>query len=243
MGYLSNAIRNFVTYMCEFGLTATVQIVKNNRINDPLKKIKLRKYSHPFFYRGGTTDFPILRLIIGNELVFKNLKNPKLIIDAGANVGFVSVFYANRFPPSEVIAVEMEESNFEMLKRNTNGYKNIKPVRAALWNHNGGVSFGDSNSKDSFNLVDQSTNRYNVPSVTIKELLNDTTADLIKLDIEGAEVEVLDDMRVNNIQPKVLVVELHERFREGCTKALEKYLEGRLFQRKKIYEYEVVVFQ
>jgi len=244
MGYLSKALRNFVSYVSEFGFVAATQIVINNRTNSLQKKVKIEKYIHPFFYRLGTTDFPILRFIIGRQFVFKEIEDPKLIIDAGANVGYVSVFYANQFPQCEVIAVEMEDSNFEMLIKNTNGYKNIRPIKAALWNHNKGVSFGENNAKDSYNLIDQSSKCYTVPSVTIEELTRlHLTIDLIKLDIEGAEIEVLDDMRMNNIQPKILVVELHDRFREGCSLALEKYLTGRLFKRGKIYEYEMIVFQ
>ena len=85
MGYLSKALRNFVSYVSEFGFVAATQIVINNRTNSLQKKVKIEKYIHPFFYRLGTTDFPILRFIIGRQFVFKEIEDPKLIIDAGAN--------------------------------------------------------------------------------------------------------------------------------------------------------------
>ncbi|HEV8515233.1 MAG TPA: FkbM family methyltransferase [Cyclobacteriaceae bacterium] len=243
MGYIRSAIRNFISFTREFGFAGAIRIVINNRNRDLIKRLDINKYRHPFFYRQGTTDFPILRIIIGQELVFKNFKDPRLIIDAGANVGYVSVFYANRFPKSDVISVEMEDSNFKMLVQNTSGYENIKPIKAALWNHSNGVTFGESDGKDSYNLIDQSDRRRTVTSVTLVELLNKRHADIIKLDIEGAEVEVLDDMRKENIQPNVLIVELHDRFRNGCSRALEKYLDGRVFNWRRIYEYEVIDFR
>ncbi len=43
---------------------------------------------------------------------------PKLIIDAGANVGFASLWFLQRFPNTEIIAIEPESSNCEMLKKN-----------------------------------------------------------------------------------------------------------------------------
>lgn len=243
MGYLISGIRNFSAYVREFGLGPAIRIVSNNRHRGVLKKMSLRKYNQSFYYRLNTTDFPILRLIIGREMVFKQIVDPKLIIDAGANAGYVSVYYAKHFPDCEIFSIELEESNFELLKMNTASYPNVKPIQAALWNHSNGVSFGNHNQKDSFNLFGNSEKTNIAASVTLTDLVPyNQKIDLLKLDIEGAEIEILEYMKDKNIEPKVLVVELHDRFREGCSASLERYLEGRSYKRERIYEYDVIVF-
>src|SRR5580692_2650273 len=54
------------------------------------------------------------------------------IIDAGANVGYVSVFLANKYPAARIIAVEMDPDNVEILRKNVRGY-NVDVVSGALW--------------------------------------------------------------------------------------------------------------
>src|SRR5438132_2611746 len=54
------------------------------------------------------------------------------IIDAGANVGYVSVFLANKYPAARIVAVEVDPDNVEILRKNVQGY-NVDVVRGALW--------------------------------------------------------------------------------------------------------------
>jgi hypothetical protein len=48
--------------------------------------------------------------------------NPKTIVDAGANIGTSSIFFAKKYPNARVIAIEPEESNFDFTK-NMSNYK------------------------------------------------------------------------------------------------------------------------
>lgn len=245
MSYLLQAAGNFFKYTTEFGASAALRIFRNNRSQGVLKSVNVKGYPHPFVYRQNTTDLPILRLIIGKSLVYSKLSNPALIIDAGANVGYVSVFYAKQFPNAQVYSIEMEEANYDVMLKNISGYKNIKPIQAALWNNSNGVSFSSQAKTDAYSVVDNKTADRNVASVTLADVLKSAgrdKIDLLKLDIEGAEVEILDWMRSENVQPKMLVVELHERFRVGCEEALEKYLANRKYLRSKSYEYEIIAF-
>ena len=44
-------------------------------------------------------------------------KNEIVVIDAGANIGFGSVFFMNRFTVSKIVAVEPESENFRWLEK------------------------------------------------------------------------------------------------------------------------------
>ena len=49
------------------------------------------------------------------------------------NIGYASVFYANKYPEAEVLAIEPDSSNFEMVEKNTFNYPNIKRIQSAIW--------------------------------------------------------------------------------------------------------------
>lgn len=53
----------------------------------------------------------------GEQDVTRYVADPKLIIDAGANVGYSSVYFAKMYPRAKAIAFEVEQSNFDMLTR------------------------------------------------------------------------------------------------------------------------------
>ena len=55
-----------------------------------------------------------------------------LILDLGGNVGYTSLYYADRYPKSFIVSVECETNNFDFLRRNTVSYPNIMAVHAAI---------------------------------------------------------------------------------------------------------------
>ncbi len=64
---------------------------------------------------------------------------PKTIVDAGANIGTASIYFAQAYPEARIIAIEAEASNFEVLVRNVRRYPAIIPIHAALWKHDGEI--------------------------------------------------------------------------------------------------------
>jgi FkbM family methyltransferase len=61
---------------------------------------------------------------------------PSRILDLGAYCGFSAVYFANRFPSAQIIAVEPPGPNFESTRINSAGYANIRCVPAAVWSAN-----------------------------------------------------------------------------------------------------------
>jgi 16S rRNA G1207 methylase RsmC len=58
-----------------------------------------------------------------------------IIIDAGANVGYSSLYLADVYRDALVIAVEPNLDSFDILQKNCAANERIRPVRAALWHH------------------------------------------------------------------------------------------------------------
>ena len=181
------------------------------------------------FLRPGTTDQNAYDQVFLDREYDLDLGEPENIIDAGAHIGMAAVFFASRYPKAKVVAIEPEPSNYEVLSRNARECGNIHTVQAGLWNRKTHLRIEDSSVDTwSFRVVEDASGN-GIPALSLQDIMREhglERIDVLKLDIEGSEVEVL-----NNAQPwiatvKNLLIELHDRFRPGCTEALHRALQG-----------------
>jgi FkbM family methyltransferase len=174
--------------------------------------------------RPHTSDAEIFEQIFVHEQYgVRTNASPKLIIDGGANVGFASVYFANKYPDAEIIAVEPDESNFNVLRENTRLYPKVKPVRSAIWREKTPIRIENpGDSKDSFRVQESEQEEGSLDALTIEDVLKSSGADcidILKLDIEGAEKEVFENSEPWLDKVGILIVELHDRFKVGCSDA------------------------
>lgn len=186
---------------------------------------KLDFLKHPISVRLFGSDIPTFKKIfIEQEYDFNLIHEPKFIIDAGANVGFTSVYFANKYPKCRILAIEPEAGNFGILLKNVELYENITPIKAALWNQNkkinlvdpGRGSWGFTTSEDDENsqdLIDAVTVDYLLEKYGIDKL------DILKIDIEGGEKEVFADTSSWLERVETIIIELHERLKSGCNRS------------------------
>jgi FkbM family methyltransferase len=155
---------------------------------------------------------------------------PRVIVDAGAYTGLSTAFFATRYPDAAIIAIEPDDGNFAMLARNTAGFPNVRLVQAALWSQSGTVSLEDpgdgawgirlagvASPDAAVNAAHQGTG---VRAVTVPEIMREHDLpgiDLLKVDIEGSEMEVFShaDTWIGSVN--AISIELHDRFRPGCS--------------------------
>ncbi|MBK9148630.1 MAG: FkbM family methyltransferase [Flavobacteriales bacterium] len=161
-----------------------------------------RHTPHTFSYRQWTiqcTDFLSVAWqvaeIFGDERMrFPAPSHDPLIIDCGANVGISVMHQRWRHAKARIIAFEPDEAVFACLQRNlgTNGITGVECHRQAVWVHGEGVSFGREGA-DGGSIL-RTGDAVSVPSVKLRDvLISNGTVDLLKVDIEGAETEVLLD--------------------------------------------------
>jgi FkbM family methyltransferase len=185
----------------------------------------------PITLRIPSSDVPVYREVFElQEYDFPEPIDPKVILDAGANVGIATVYFASRYPDACILAVEPELSNFECLVKQVAPYKNVTPVMCALWSNNDDVllldpgrgkwgfetTAGDDAGEHAAGPVGR------VPGKTVESLLEEHSLshlDLLKLDIEGAEADVLKDASQWIGRVKYVIAELHENKRKGCQSA------------------------
>jgi len=192
--------------------------------------VTIPNIKHPVCLRLRSTDIELCQEVLVKAQYESRLpKYPQLIVDAGANIGLATIFFANRYPEAKIIAVEPDSSNYEMLKKNIAPYSNIVAVRAALWNENKEVNLIDAGAgQTAYQTHDRSAAKpplQVVPGITLDKLMNDFDVrfiDLLKVDIEGSEKEVFERSSPWISSVGVIAIEIHDWIRTGCSEAVRR---------------------
>lgn len=205
-----------------------------------VETINFNFYGKLLVARIGTSDTSVFHSVFLNEeynLAFLH-PHPKLIIDIGANVGYASIFFAHSYPQARVFAVEPEDGNFQMLVQNTKLYENIVPIHAAVWHKKGRVRIENLNAEKWAFQVSEPSNEMlsvTVDALTVDDLLamsGEDTIDILKIDIEGAEIELCGKNYENWLRKtSIIVIELHDRLRKGCSETFNGAISSYNFQR------------
>jgi FkbM family methyltransferase len=186
-----------------------------------------RGMKHPVRLRLGTSDFCAYKdvLVSAEKQYDPGIPgfSPRVIVDGGAHIGMASIRFACRYPGATIIAVEPEPTNFAALLRNVAPYKNVVPVRAALWKKDGEVCLGasDVHPKGAFRIGEHGP--IQARGMTVRTLMRELripSIDLLKLDIEGAEKEVFETCDwIESVG--TIAMELHDRVKPGCRAAVQ----------------------
>jgi FkbM family methyltransferase len=219
---------------CEvFGPAGVVYSVRTRLASAPFEiTTRPRGFDHPVHMRLKTTDLVTFRKIfIDREYGLELSNEPRWIIDAGANVGFASMFFARRYPGAKIVAIEPERENFALLQKNVRPYPNIIPMQAALWERTATLDLVDPGIGPwAFQVHEQGrapTGKLvgTIAAVTVADLQKThgmKTVDILKVDIEGGEKEVFDHSDGWLDSVGVVLIELHDRFKPGCTETFER---------------------
>lgn len=118
------------------------------------------------------------------------------IIDCGANIGLTVRYWKQLFPDSEIVAIESDPEIFVLLRSNVDDLSNIHLINKAVWINNDEISFAAIGSEgghiDSLCSRGMDVPKVVVPCFRLRDLLC-RQVDLLKIDIEGAEIDVLRD--------------------------------------------------
>jgi len=229
-------------YCSRYGIPGILRRIKEQfSSHGSLMRYSPNGLEHPFYLRAGTSDIGIYeQVFFDQEYEFSAAYPPKVILDAGANIGLAAIYFANKYPEAKIIAIEPEDSNFELLKENVSVYNNITPVQAALWSRNESISLidpgldkcGFMTQSEGFREGNQNSdiliqeNRisqcHQVSGVTVDGIMKDfnlQTIDILKIDIEGAEKEVFENSEAWIGNVKAIIIELHEHMKSGCNRS------------------------
>jgi FkbM family methyltransferase len=249
---LRERVRRLRAYARAFGpLRGPVTLARIRGAGERLIELRLPGFGAPILVRAGTSDKATFEQVFVSreyDTSFTGLV-PQVIVDGGANVGFATRFFAQRYPRARIYAIEPEESNFELLVRNTQHLDTVTAIRGALWNRSASLRIDNpGDEKWAFRVVqNQAAVGEPVDAVTVPEVMAKAGApwiDMLKLDIEGAERELFEPGceswlgRVN-----LLIIELHDRLRPGCSDSLFRAILPYHFTVKRRGEHMILVRQ
>jgi FkbM family methyltransferase len=124
-----------------------------------------------------------------------------VFIDIGANVGYFSALVADAFPSASIHAFEPHPIAAKILRLNM--WKHNERVRVwpcALGDHRGTVALSTAKNNLGDTRITDPSDRLVAslvaPVATLDEILCSTRADLIKIDVQGAELLVMAGMRL-----------------------------------------------
>lgn len=195
--------------------------------------------------RLNTSDLPTFeQVFINREYDSPDMPtNASRIVDLGANIGLATVYFASRYPSAALLAVEPESGNFEMLLCNTRHLgSRVHRYQAAVWTFDGTIGL---RTKDATNRPlgswgvqvssELNSDEQRATCFTLATLLGFagfSEVDILKVDIEGAELELFSD-GIRDCLPRIrmIVVETHDRFRPGSEAAVRRAL-APLFEEK-----------
>jgi FkbM family methyltransferase len=200
--------------------------------------------------RKGTDDFLMLFIHESHESQirpFLEMYENEVFVDIGANVGFYSLRMAHDYKDKgvKVLSIEAHPETYKALCRNINcntGYKDVivQTVNKAISDTKGLVTMYDQyeeyNGRHHFRYSSIYERVVSTPSLEVKgyysklqvecdtldNILEHTKVDLMKIDIEGAEVQALRGATQTLGKLRRTIIEVHGNNLENVKRILEK---------------------
>jgi FkbM family methyltransferase len=154
------------------------------------------------------------------------LGEPGTIWDLGANIGLTVAHFAHLFPHARVLGVELDEANVALARRNVATWSDrCELIHAAVWSHDGEVRYRGWSGGTSNYQVTGRPEDVPVQAVSLATLLREHggAVDFLKIDVEGAERELLRTGSEWADAVRCLKVELHGDYGvEDCESDLRR---------------------
>jgi FkbM family methyltransferase len=187
----------------------------------PVRKIFIRIYAG---------DIDIFYEIFYKKIYELPNYSPRgIIIDAGANVGFATLYFISQIPGATIYCIEPDPDNFAFLKKNLSGEinsGNVVPVQAALASRDGHMHLKKSHFKYNSGITGVGNeNSIKVSTYSVKGFLNKFNIEkvsLFKIDIEGSEENVFEEDSSWLVEVSDVLIEIHsKKIKELCFKKFE----------------------
>jgi len=179
----------------------------------------------PVMLRCGTSDASVLlETIIGLFHLPPAGVSPKVIWDLGANIGLTAAHFAVCYPDAKVYAVEANPDLATIANQNTSKWRDrIQVIEAAVWSENAELQFSVKFGDEYGGQVTSSHSGISVQGRSLNSLFpGDDIVDFVKMDIEGAERQVLQQQTQWAARVHCIKVECHGDYsRDNCISDLE----------------------
>lgn len=170
-----------------------------------------------------------------NFIKFKEvIRNSDSFLDVGAGTGLYSLFAMSINPEIKILSIEANPYVYDKLLKNINKNKNnsaqIETLNKAVLNYNKNIDFyiptGDDYSYATVNkeLLENKKISYKKIEIEAIDLVDTTNSkfDVIKIDVEGAELDVLEAIIKKIENCRFLFIEIMQENKKGVLELLNK---------------------
>lgn len=173
-------------------------------------------HGHSLFYTSATELLHGLKEIFLEEIYLQELGQAPYILDCGANIGLSVIYLKEKFPEAQIIAFEPDKNNAALLEKNIDsfGFAGVEIRKEAVWTENTELRFVSDSSMSSRIGEGNGEHSILVKAIRLKDLLN-RKVDFLKIDIEGAEYNVLMDIQDQLHLVNHLFLEYHGSFKQN----------------------------
>ncbi|HEY2582982.1 MAG TPA: FkbM family methyltransferase [Mucilaginibacter sp.] len=156
-------------------------------------------------YRYRTIEFLINEIFVSNDYWFAADTDKPIIIDCGANIGVSIMYFLNLYPNAEILGFEPNPFVFELLKKNLSE-NNLHATleNCALCKQSCLIPFYISDDYGTLtgSIINErgGENKIEIEGKQLSKFVSKySKIDVIKIDTEGAEIEIIDDLFENNL--------------------------------------------
>ncbi len=135
----------------------------------------------------------------------------RTIVDAGANIGFASLYLAAKYLNAKIYSIEPNPENFALLTQNTARERRIEPIQACLTAAPEEQVFISTTGRGSHFQMNTRGQGVSVGGICIDQLCRERDIgriDFLKIDVEGAEKQIFANASFLN-KVGVIIAELH----------------------------------
>lgn len=238
---LAQRIRNFTDQANHLGWARTAQLRALKRLGVPEVRLKVPGLQSRVAVRVADSDIYDFNHSLGSGREPLNLGFiPKVIVDAGANVGYSVLRFFLEYPRARIIAIEPDAGNLAQLAKNCAAYRNLIVEPHALWTHSTRLKITNPDEgSNAFQVAEDP--KGSITSVSIPDILERhsiDTIDLLKIDIEGSEIEVFSDSGSWLPKVRALLIETHDNLRPGTEEAVRRATKDLMVYQGRIGEYD-----
>ena len=157
-------------------------------------------------------------IFVNQDYRFETDNEAPFILDCGSNIGMAVLHFKRRHPKAKIVAFEPDPDTFRKLESNVadNGLTDVTLVNKALSDHEGSLTFYRDPEEPGTLLMTTRGRRLStwtsteVEATTLSSYVTEPV-DFLKLDVEGAENEVMRELAAANKLPliKQMVLEYH----------------------------------
>lgn len=177
---------------------------------------------YTFFYNHDIEFKYLYEEVFKKYIYYLELESPApRILDCGAHIGLATIFFKSMFPNAQITAFEPEPANLELLHKNleVNHMTDVEVIPKAIWTEEGTMQlYVDEDQENHWSSTSslfrgswtskQPTTPITVETVKLSTFITQKI-DVLKLDVEGAEIDVLKECRDKLSLVDHIFVEFH----------------------------------